>query len=379
MIDMSISYYVALDPVVASEPWSRNMKTLLLALAVMGLISNRVRVHGLIWVIVVSLGYFGLKGGAYVIIHGGSGHVQGPAGTILADNNQLGLALVMVLPLINYLFRYSAVKVVRLSLVGMAVLVGLAILGTYSRGALIALVMVGSYFWWQSKRKFTYMVIGAALMIPAIAFMPDQWVKRMHSIETYEEDSSSMGRIVAWQFALRVAKDRPFVGGGFDATKVRSINDRYYPGRIPLAAHSNWFQVIGDLGFVGFLIYVAIGGFTWLTASRVRRTASALPDYAWAADLATMLQLSLVGYFAGGSFLSMAYYDVFYALVAIVAALRQMVPRPARKAMPRATARPSQGAALPARARLPQAGVRTLPAASSAHEEPRSRDASMRA
>src|SRR4051812_38899824 len=44
MVWMTVSYAFALDQSVANEPWSRNMKTLLLALAIMGLMTNRVRV-----------------------------------------------------------------------------------------------------------------------------------------------------------------------------------------------------------------------------------------------------------------------------------------------------------------------------------------------
>ena len=57
------------------------------------------------------------------------------------------------------------------------------------------------------------------------------------------------------------------------------------------------------------------------------RIADDLPDLAWAPNLAAMLQVSLVGYAVGGAFLGLAYFDLFYHLVALLAVTRAVVER----------------------------------------------------
>ena len=61
------------------------------------------------------------------------------------------------------------------------------------------------------------LVAVGALSVGLLSFMPDTWYDRMNTIESYEEDTSAMGRINAWHFAFNLAIDKPLVGGGFQA------------------------------------------------------------------------------------------------------------------------------------------------------------------
>jgi probable O-glycosylation ligase (exosortase A-associated) len=153
-------------------------------------------------------------------------------------------------------------------------------------------------------------------------FMPQEWWDRMVTIRSYQEDDSAMGRLAAWKFAVDVAT-RNLLGGGFEV----------FAGKTD--AHSIYFEVLGEHGFVGLGLFVALGLFTWLSASRIRRAAEIAPDMAWMATLARMTQVSLVAYASAGAFLGMAYFDYVYNLVLIVVvcstilAARQASPQPA--------------------------------------------------
>ena len=59
-------------------------------------------------------------------------------------------------------------------------------------------------------------------------FLPQKYIGRIRTIQTYEQDASAMGRINAWYFALNLAKDRPLVGGGFEAF-TPELFERYAP------------------------------------------------------------------------------------------------------------------------------------------------------
>jgi putative inorganic carbon (hco3(-)) transporter len=331
MIWTTVTTAFALDRDMAWVEWDRNVKTFILALTIMVVMTNRVRFHALVWVIVLSIGYFSLKGGIFTLLSGGGSHVQGITGTVTGDNNNLGLIMLMSWPLINYLRVHSANRAVRLGLVALMGITVVAVLGTYSRGAFLGLVAVLGYFWWKAKRKIIIGALGLIVVLPAVTFMPQQWVDRINTIQTYQSDGSAMGRISQWGFAIRLARDRPLVGGGFDASESPLVH-RSYPDELLLAYHSMWFQSLGDHGVIGLLLFISIGAITWRNASVTRQRTRSQPEMAWAYDLATMCQVSLAGYFISGTFLSMAYYDGYYAIVALVAVLRDVVSRPSAAA-----------------------------------------------
>ena len=78
------------------------MKIMLMTFVTLMLIKTREHVHLLIWVIVGSLGYYGVKGGIFTIVTGGGDMVWGPMGTFIGGNNEIALALIMTIPLMHY-------------------------------------------------------------------------------------------------------------------------------------------------------------------------------------------------------------------------------------------------------------------------------------
>src|SRR5258708_822798 len=216
-------------------------------------------------------------------------------------------------------------KFTRLVLIASMVLTAIAVIGTYSRGGFVGLGIVLAYLWWRSKAKFWIAIIGLLLLAPAIKFMPEKWVNRMDTIETADQDASMQGRLDAWVFAINVALDRPFVGGGFGVFYQPSLWEKYAPGRIWRAPHSIYFEVLGSHGFVGLAIFLALAAVAWRNAASIVRRTKGVPEFAWARDLAIMTQVSFVGYFVAGASMTMAFFDVYYTLAAVLAVLREYV------------------------------------------------------
>jgi probable O-glycosylation ligase (exosortase A-associated) len=154
--------------------------------------------------------------------------------------------------------------------------------------------------------------------------MPEQWFGRMASIDDYKEDASSMGRINAWNFAVNVANDLP-TGGGFGVFTPRMYH-RYAPNpQTFFVAHSIYFQVLGDHGYIGLGLFLLLLLCTWRAGSRMILHCGNNPELAWAAHLARMCQVSLIGYMLAGAFLSMPYYDLLYYIIAILVALHKVL------------------------------------------------------
>jgi probable O-glycosylation ligase (exosortase A-associated) len=166
------------------------------------------------------------------------------------------------------------------------------------------------------------------MLLPvAIWFMPEKWESRMRSIQTYEQDTSAMGRINAWMMAFNLANDRPLIGGGFEIYN-KELFGRYAPDPDDVhAAHSIYFQMLGEHGYVGLGLFLLLWILVWRDASWIAREARSRDELRWAADLARMIQVSLVGYAVGGAFLNLAYYDVPYNLLVALVLTRLLVER----------------------------------------------------
>ena len=144
--------------------------------------------------------------------------------------------------------------------------------------------------------------------------------ERMSTISEYKEDSSATGRIEAWITSLNAANDR-ITGAGF-AFYRNALNYIAYspPNPWPRATHSIYFQMLGDHGWIGLGLYLSVFVGTLIKTSRARSHLDT-PVAREYNELLRALQVSLLGFFAGGAFLSMAYWDFAYYLVAVVAAM----------------------------------------------------------
>ncbi|MYN25124.1 putative O-glycosylation ligase, exosortase A system-associated [Duganella levis] len=330
---MNITTLFAIFPAASQVQLAKVMKIMLMSLVTMVVIRRREDVHRMIWVLVISLGYYGVKGGIFTVREGGNFRVWGPIGTFIGGNNEIALALIIAIPLMRYLQLSSDNRWVKHGLTATMLLSAMAALGTYSRGALLAIGAMIVLMWLKSQQK----LLGAFVILMfaplAMLYMPERWTERMDSIADYEADTSAMGRINAWHMAYNLAKDR-FFGGGFEIAEP-SVFYLYAPNPAAVhAAHSIYFQALGEHGFIGLGLYLLLGVLTWRSASWIVRSSRDDPELQWASNLAKMIQSSLIGFAVGGAFLSLLYFDVPYYLMAAVVALRALTEQrlAARKA-----------------------------------------------
>lgn len=330
---MCLSTVLALNPQTSGVQLTKVLKVQLMTLLAMVALTERRHIQAFVWVNVLSIGFYGFKGGLFTLATGGEHHVWGPLGSFIEGNNELALALVVVLPLMNYLRLQSPRAVVRLALLVLMGLSVVAVAGTQSRGALLALLAMAGTLWLRSHHKLltglTMLVASAAVL----ALMPSTWETRMRSIQTYDSDGSALGRINAWRTNINIARNH-FTGGGFDIY-TPEVFARYAPDPSQvLVAHSIYFSVLGEHGYVGLLLFVLLGCLAMGLSRRIVRQAADAPEWAWAVELAHMCQVALVGYAVGGAFLSLAYFDLPYNLLVMLVATAGLLP------VPRSLARP---------------------------------------
>ena len=312
-ITLPFSFYFDL----AFGLWNRVMKIDLMILVAMVVLYSRKHITMLVWVLVVSIGFYGVKGGLFTILTGGAHRVWGPEGSYIDGNNEVALALIMTIPLIRFLQLTTDSVWVKRALFVSILLCAVAAIGSQSRGAFLAIVAMTAVLWLRTEKKFASAVILFIAGVALLSFMPDTWWTRMDTIATYEDDASAGGRINAWWMAWNIAKDNVF-GAGFMVAQP-SICALYSP--IPTdcrAAHSIYFMVLGEHGFIALFLFLLLWILVWLSAGRLRVQGKKLPQTMWLSHLGAMCQVSLAGYAVGGAFLSLSYYDLPYNILVLV-------------------------------------------------------------
>lgn len=313
LLTTTLSFY----PALAWVQWDRIWKIQLMVFLTVMMITDKKRLDWLIWVIVMSIGFYGVKGGVFTIATAGAFRVQGPTGSFIEGNNELALALIMCVPLIRYLHMQAEKKWIKLSLTVATVLTMIAAIGSQSRGALIALLAMGLFLWLKSRDKFAIGVYGAIVIGVLAITLPQEWYERMNTIVDYKEDLSAQSRINSWYTAYNVASSH-LTGGGLDMFQAQTFR-LYAPNPdVVYDAHSIYFKVMGEHGFIGLAIFLLLALFTWQRAAKLVHLFRVDPEKKWAADLAAMAQVSLVGYGAGGAFLGLSHFDLPYHIVIIV-------------------------------------------------------------
>jgi probable O-glycosylation ligase (exosortase A-associated) len=326
-------------PEIAWEFWSRLAKIMALFIFILLIMDKKLHVDFFLWCLIFSLGFYAGLEGLKFIASGGGHKIEGLAGHVLGDRNELSIAMAMLLPICFYLLgEYGkGSKIVIIGLFGLIVLIVISIIGTGSRGGLIALAAVGGYLFIKSKRKILFTLLIVCVGSAMVGLIPDQWFERMDTIGKVDSDASFMGRVVAWKLSFILAAQNPFFGGGFKALENFAIwfslsqdfnqYPFFYTGTaVPdleraHAAHSIYFQVLGDHGFVGLFLFVAIIASAFFKAGAIVKKIRNARGPEWAISLVTMLRLSIFTYAVGGAALSFAYFDLIFAIFAIVVVL----------------------------------------------------------
>ena len=301
-------------------------------------INTRWRVHSLLIMVALGLGVHGVIEGLKYVSSAGGHRVDGIPASSLSDNNLFAVGMVMVIPIMIYLSQYSQKKIVAIGYAVAALLTVLCVLGTNSRGGFLGLAAVGGWFFLTTRKKIRatlFIVAGACIVY---YFAPDVWFERMSTINSASEDNSFLGRVAAWRISSAIALANPFFGGGFHAVENQWIWDFYRdaPNLLPFvplseipirakASHSIYFQVLGDMGFVGMALFITILVNAFWVARDIRRLAANNVEKEWLIDLAKMIMVSIVAYMVSGGGVGLAYYELSWILISLLGVMRQIL------------------------------------------------------
>ena len=298
----------------------RISKILLMTFVVVWLVSSKEKLRYLYLVTALSFGFIAIKGTLFSWRTGGEFRVYGPPDSFIADNNALGLALNMSLPMFYFMARNEPNRWLR-RILHLSFYCGIvAVLLTYSRGALLGLIVVLTLIALKSKQK---LIAGFFLVVCAwgvLAFAPAKWMVRMGNFFHGNLDNSAELRLNAWRFAWELAKQYPITGGGLK-TFTPVLYHRFTPQLDFAGPHSIYFQTLGEHGFVGLGLFLTLLFSCLIALHNLRRKARGSPSTQWIVPYTHMLEIGLLAFMISGAFLELAYFDLFYQVVASVGLL----------------------------------------------------------
>lgn len=330
-------------PEITWNIWNRFFKVVLLFVFVVLIMDKKLHIDFFLWCVVLSIGFYGSLEALKFVASGGGHKIAGFVGHVLGDRNELALSFVMTLPICLYLLNEygKESKLIKLMLTGLIMLLVIGVIGTQSRGGFLALLVLAGYLFHKSDRKVMLSILTLAIAGAASTLVTEEWSQRMNTINNAEEDDSFMGRVVAWKLSFILAMKNPFFGGGFKSLEQFPVwswlsqdffsFSFFYTGDalpdpyVARAAHSIYFQVLGEHGFAGLVIYLSLIIASFRVAGKVSAAArkAGAPD--WIPRLATTLQLIIFAFCVGGAALSFAYFELVFAIFGIILVLQKRI------------------------------------------------------
>lgn len=326
---------------IAMEGLVMYLKVGALFLIMMLSVTKKHEVEAVLFSIILGLGYYVVTEGLKVLVTLGNHQAWGPTRSIIGDNNHFAMAIIVIVPIAIFLYRNADVpKLVKIGLLGFIVTALVAVIGTYSRGGFIGLVIFSGLYAIYFKKKAWFTLIAVVVLSSYTAFAPEKWVERMDTIDEADQDSSFLTRVTAWKVSTQVALDRPLVGAGFEGIEqfpvwiyyAQFVNDNAVITTPPPnqdrshSAHSIYFQMLGEHGFVGLFLLLLLfwQGFMHIRKSRKLAKRDSDKDM-WHKDLSDSLFISLAVYMVVGAALNMAYYEILYVLIGLTAVQSRML------------------------------------------------------
>ena len=334
---ISMSSTIASSTDVVYPMFDRFWKINVLCVLVPIFITTRTRVHSFAAAVTLGLGYLGVVEGLKFVATAGTYHITNTSN--FGDNNHFALACLMIVPIGLYLYVYSEHQLTRLGFLAVSLLSLTSVIATFSRGGFIGLLAMGMCFVLRTRRKVLSLSLIVLAGLPLIFLAPKAYVERINTIESADQDNSFTGRVIAWKISTLIALDRPLLGAGFHGIQDQAVWSRYRadapyldfiiptpePDIYPHAAHSIYFEILGDLGFTGLTLFLLLLARAAVNTIVIRRYTKGKNEWTWCYDLAGAMQFSLIAFVVSGAALSMGYFELMYVIVALLERLRRTV------------------------------------------------------
>jgi len=167
--------------------------------------------------------------------------------------NELGFVIVTAIPFLHF-FMIDKKWIVKLIYFGLMSLMLYALILTMSRGALLALLIVGWIIFKESKRKVLLIAFAVVAMIGGWSVMNDNQKDRYLSLVSSDakQSGSADGRVEGMMNEFKLSLERPIFGFGLGTTPEAKFNTWGHSK----ASHNMYAEVMVEVGFVGMFFFL---------------------------------------------------------------------------------------------------------------------------
>jgi O-antigen ligase len=298
-------------------------KIVLPAIIGLTLVDSTKKLKQLIWVVVVSYGYISYEMNMSYFSGYNRAEIDGFGG----GRSAFGIGLVAVFGPAVYLGLAAEKPWQKAIAFVSALLILHTTFLTYSRGALVALIITGGVAILITPKRPKEV---AALLVVAflgVTLTGSRLQERFLTVFAGEQkrDASAESRVELWQDCIALMRAHPILGVGPGHFPVISWELGWDPGQSGLGkeAHTLWLQVGAELGVPGlFSILLFYAACLWGVWPLCRRK-SVVPD-PWFRDAARMVVSSIVGFAIAAQFVSMEFLEVPYYIAILGAGLLKL-------------------------------------------------------
>jgi putative inorganic carbon (HCO3(-)) transporter len=294
----------------------------IMAYLTFALANSEKRIRAILYVVGISLGMLGLKGGYDAVTTGFANSMKGPGG-MMQEQNEYALALNMGIPILVWLAQDDPRWWVRWLFRCMAVGCALVVIGTRSRSGLLGLIMAGILLTVFSQHKLVLSISAVVCLASLLLFGPQGALERYKTIPTaVEVDPSAIGRLQAWRAAIRMTKAHPIRGVG-----LRNFLYVFpqYSDDPPRVTHNAIFDLLSETGIPGCTMWLVMIASAIAEMFFLRLKAIANPETKQFSTLCQIILGVLVVYLVPNMFINRQDFDLMYQIVAVEAGLAILV------------------------------------------------------
>jgi O-antigen ligase len=232
-------------------------------------------------------------------------------------------AIVLALALVGA--GHAPTQILRIAFALTAINAVAMLLVTQNRAAAVAAAATLAVLWLSARRKV--LVLGSALLVVAIVIVlanPNDYWHRFRAIWTPEASYATAAldratvqeRLELWRASYQMARDNPWLGVG--PGNYPNAVLFYNPALARLPAHNSIAAIGAEMGFPGLILF--LGLILSIAMALARRTA----NVGWHNQpIARMLLAAIIGFLAGGMFISRHDSPLLYLMLGWAVAITQ--------------------------------------------------------
>ncbi len=308
-------------------------KIILVYFLIVQIVNTESRYRIIIWLYILSVGFFAVFSswhyyiGDYKVAQG-IARAYLPGGSSYADPNSLATSLVLGIPFMFLMAKFTKNIALKILLAAMIIACIWTIVLTGSRGGMLGIIAVLFLMGLFSKHRFATLLMAVVAIIVLGLVAPEQYMERFETIAQFDQEDetgaghSARGRIEGLKYGFKFFLERPITGVGMENFPYHLFQE----GKGWFNPHNMVAKLVSELGSVGVF---AFSFFIFRFFKILARSKALYRHTKWRPDfilhISTALQIALIMLFFQGLFGHNLYRFNWYIFAGFAAVIDNLI------------------------------------------------------